>query len=544
MNLINIIIFLLILIPIIYFIYYFSKKNADTDIDNCQGDQCVQTINCSLLDPTTIKKCDSDKNICESCRCTSNPNVKQNCMGCTVVSDTNPYLVYLEKEKCTDPFQYNDEKKQCFLKPGSYCLPVKMTDIYCNPYTSDKVLELDGNVYQWKCICKNTSQFTGDFCDHIKVCGMDSTDNPSKNNDRGLIKKRDKDKPDIQYWSAKESTWDPIKESECLCPNEYANNKLLACLPNTCGNGSQGSTTDDCKCFPGYINCADINKDKTTDNRGLCSIPSCIPDPCRNGKYDTTIGTCVCNENYTKLIDSNSILGYSCKNPCNPNPCGDRGTCKVVTDDDDKIIWNIDQDEENLDKSFLLKISKDTKDLYLNSDFTLKEQSDSKFYFENPTDQHQDQQIINNHLYYIYYKDEDKDKYIDFINRKIVSENDKNTNMLIKFISDDNCKENKFKLVNSNNLYISGKVDDNNKIYTNAKSQLGNAICEPCNPGYLQDAELRCNSTDPGSCGASWSGNLIFPCKLEDSSKCKPGYKANIKVGYNLNCDCKCIKDT
>jgi len=535
MNLINIIIFLLILIPIIYFIYYFSKKNADTDIDNCQGDQCVQTINCSLLDPTTIKKCDSDKNICESCRCTSNPNVKQNCMNCTVVSDTNPYPVYLEKEKCIDPFQYNDAKKQCFLKPGSYCLPVKIPDIDCNPYTSDKVLNLNGNIYEWKCVCKNTSQFTGDFCDHIKVCGMDSTDNPSKNNERGLIKKESSNSH--VFWT-KESNWDPIKDSECLCPDEYANNELLACLPNTCsGGGKPGQTTDDCICDSEFINCADINKDTTTPNKGLCSMPSCIPDPCRNGKYNKETSTCDCNENNTKLIDSNSILGYSCQNPCNPDPCGDRGTCKVMTIDDDKIIWNIDQDE-SFNKSFLLKISKDTKDtqdLYLNSDFTLKENG-SKFYFENPT--HQDEQITNNNLYYIYYKDKDnKDNYIDFINRKIVS--DKNTNMLIKFIHDDYCKDrNQFKLVNSNNLYISGKVDEHKQIYTNTKSHLGNAICDPCHSGYLQDGELRCNNTDPGSCGAS--GFILNPNIINN---CNPGFNPEPFIGgsfFNPEIDCIC----
>jgi UDP-glucose 4-epimerase len=95
MNTINIIIILLLLIPIIYIVYnYYQKQNTNTNSNNaCQGDQCIKTIKCGVLSSNTIKKCDDNSSICESCQCTSDPNVRQNCMSCTKVDQNNKYNV-------------------------------------------------------------------------------------------------------------------------------------------------------------------------------------------------------------------------------------------------------------------------------------------------------------------------------------------------------------------------------------------------------------------------------------------------------------------
>lgn len=146
----NIIILLLILIPILYilFISYHTEKSTT----NSNSDTNIKTIPCGVLSSSTIKKCDENSDICQSCQCSSDPSIIENCMTCTTVNEQNKYIVSLVKEDCKDPFVFDDNTKKCQLKNGKYCLPVEMNDISCNPYTSDKVLTLkimyiNGHVY-------------------------------------------------------------------------------------------------------------------------------------------------------------------------------------------------------------------------------------------------------------------------------------------------------------------------------------------------------------------------------------------------------------
>ena len=90
------------------------------------------TIDCNVLDPKIIKKCDPTSSICESCRCSSDPNALLGCMECTEVTDANPYIVEMEDSNCTDPYHLIGGK--CQLQNGHYCLPHKMTDIKCNEF--------------------------------------------------------------------------------------------------------------------------------------------------------------------------------------------------------------------------------------------------------------------------------------------------------------------------------------------------------------------------------------------------------------------------
>jgi len=278
----NIIILLLILIliPILYILYtsYHTEKST---INSDNDDTNIKTIPCGVLSSLTIKKCDKkdEKDICSSCQCSSDRSIIENCMTCTEVNDQNKYIVPLSKEDCKDPFVFDDNTKKCQLKNGNYCLPVKMNEINCNPYTSDKVLTLNGNLYEWKCVCKNPYKFTGTTCSNIKICGMfGSLDNPNTNNNRALIKKGTSP-PD--YWN-ENSDWDPldVNNSKCLCKeNEFYEEKSQSCLPGTCGGGKPDPNNKKAciECPQYHISCNRINNDSL---KGICVLPSCIPDPC------------------------------------------------------------------------------------------------------------------------------------------------------------------------------------------------------------------------------------------------------------------------
>ena len=543
MNTINIIIILLLLIPIIYIVYnYYQKQNTNTNSNNaCQGDQCIKTIKCGVLSSNTIKKCDDNSSICESCQCTSDPNVIQNCMSCTKVDQNNKYNVDISEDNCKDPFYWDKTVNKCYLTDGSYCLPEKMIDITCNPYTSDKLLTLNGNVYEWKCICKNPFKFDGDTCSNIKICGLnDGTTNPSNPNNsklsRALIRKNSSP---LEYWIIN-STWDPFKDSECLCrENEKYDEKTQSCLPTTCGFGANTDPSNKNKCLKcptGYISCDEINLSNGQE-KGICSMPSCIPDPCGvNGNLGNT-EKCVCNKNYYDLIDPNSVIGHSCQNPCiTNNPCGDRGDCFIWDETNDNITWTISCLEGNNNNQVCSSgeyLFKTENGDYLQSDFTLQKTGNS-FYIEGK-DGSTITEIKNGESYYI--KDS-SGKYLDFINKNTAS---KIQSILINFIEKDQTKS-EYQLTNKNNFYISGNLSSDGKINTNSQSWLGTARCKDCKNGNFQDSQNFCNQTDPGSCGCNWDIS-IFGCKMK-SNNCNNGFTPGCSfLNWKADCECTCYRD-
>ena len=538
----NIIILLLILIPILYiiFISYHTEKSTI----NSNNDTNIKTIPCGVLSSSTIKKCDKDSNICQSCQCSSDPNIIQNCMTCTTVNEQNKYIVTLSKEDCKDPFEFNDEKMQCQLKDGKYCLPDKMVDIYCNPYTSDKLLTLENNLYKWKCVCKDPFKFDGPTCSNIKICGLrDGTSNPNPYNKRALIRSGTASDPIPDYWDYKKSVWDPITDSECICgEKETYYSKTKSCLPNTCGKGGTTDPTDNrsCKdCADGYISCDRINISTEVPDKGICFMPSCIPDPCsgggdnKNGSLSPNTDICMCNEGYFDLPDPNSVIEHSCQNPCKTNnPCGERGDCYVWTKENDNIVWTI----VCYDSSILpcKQYSFKNRDNYLASDFTLKNQGDSSstiFSIEG--------NLQNLQKGYI----KTGPNYLDFKNKTTRSSSD-NT-LLITFLQDSDCNPdaNEFKLQNPDESYISGNIGADSKIDTNAQSWKGTARCRNCKSGNIQDSQGYCNQTDPGSCGCKYES---ADCRVySGGDHCNTGYSANCRYGFfsNFQCNCECLRN-
>ena len=339
-EIIIVIVFLIVLVGIVS--YYVLQKKKDTKIDpntshKCVGDACPKEIECGVLSTSTIKKCNpSDVNsICNSCKCSGLTNLT-GCMVCTQVNKDRPYHVDIPREQCTDPFFWDNDI--CKLKDGYYCLPKVVNDITC-PSTGRKLLVKTEIGYDWKCICKNDTQFTGTNCSDIKICGMlganADTDNPTMYG-RGLINKNNKN-----YWTSN-SPWDPIVDGECKCgPNEFVDNTNFLCLPNGCYPGTSGTSKESCKCPPKYISCNSIATVFDPSSQlpayfsGACKIPSCVPDPCggadgNTGRYDVASGKCICNtaDNYQLMTDPSNVLGQSCQKVCVDNgKCGDRGTC-------------------------------------------------------------------------------------------------------------------------------------------------------------------------------------------------------------------------
>jgi len=539
MNTINIIIILLLLIPIIYIVYnYYQKQNTNTNSNNaCQGDQCIKTIKCGVLSSNTIKKCDDNSSICESCQCTSDPNVRQNCMSCTKVDQNNKYNVNISEDNCKDPFQWDKTVNKCYLKDGSYCLPQKMIDITCNPYTSDKLLTLNGNVYEWKCICKNPFKFDGDTCSNIKVCGLnDGTTNPINPNNpklsRALIRK---DSSPSDYWNIN-STWDPFKDSICLCKeHEEYDEKTQSCLPTRCEPGTQ-KTDKICDCPTGYISCDKINLSNGQE-KGICYMPSCVPDPCGvNGKLGNS-DLCECNENYYDLIDPNSVIGHSCQNPCiTNNPCGDRGDCFIWDETNDNITWTISCNNNDQLCSGKYLFETENGD-YLQSDFTL--QKSGPYFNIEGDDGSLITEIKNGESYYI--KDS-SGNYLDFINKTSSKDKPKdNKSIVINFI-EKNQTESKYQLMNINNFYISGNLSSDGRINTNSQSWLGTARCKDCKNGNFQDPQNFCNQTDPGSCACYGKGlGCVAP---RESNNCKNGFTPNCSfVNWKLICECTCERN-
>lgn len=333
--------FLIVIIGIITYLVFIKRKGSKVDptpSHKCVGDECPKEIDCGVLSPSTIKKCNPQdvNSICNTCICSGTTNLT-GCMVCTEVNNDHPYHVDIVKEQCTDPFFWDNG--MCKLKDGHYCLPKVVNDITC-PSTGRKLLIKTDVGYDWKCICKNDTQFTGPTCSDIKICGMlganADTDNPTSYGRGVFNKNKNKD-----YWSSS-STWDPLVDGNCQCgPNEIADNTNYLCLPNGCYPGTNGSDKEDCKCPEKYISCNSIatvndpNPLFPSYYSGVCKIPSCVPDPCGGqdgnaGYYDITRSQCVCNtaDNYELISDPTNIVGQSCQKVCvNNGICADRGTC-------------------------------------------------------------------------------------------------------------------------------------------------------------------------------------------------------------------------
>ena len=544
-------IFLGIILSIITYNIYFDASSNVTPINPPKPSTTVQ---CGPFDNNTIKKCDEKQEICKNCRCLgSDPSVEIGCMSCQVVDDDSPYKVNLTINDCVGNFIWDDQTQSCSIKNGSYCLPVIPSDIQCNKYTGTKILtrKSDGT-YKWDCICKNDTYFTnsgtdGGNCSTIRLCGIESGQNPNPNNKRGLINKNDG-----SFWNSLTSDWDPFPgsgNSACSCGSQDEFSNGLTCMPNGCSPGKQiDSTKCDCS-MKGYINCSDIayRVDPISGNyyTGVCKLPSCIPNPCLGGRdattsqnhYDISSNSCVCGDDgFIPYIDASNSFVQTCKKICDPNdpsigPCGNRGTCYVWDQNLDNNIWTIECERDNSGEQCL---NPPSQFIYLNNiqgsglsgDFSLLGPGKSeKFTFEPSCYQDKNgcnvsavSQIFNNDKYYI---KNNQGKYMDFKNQVLVDSH--SDDITIIATRDSDCKDaTQFKLyLPVSNLYISGTLNSSNKVQS-LPSFKNTARCKNCTQGYTQGPQQRCEHT----CAAS-----EVDCISDNdccSGKCKfydwPGY--------------------
>ena len=270
-------------------------------------------------------------------------------------------MLFRSPSSSSNPYEWITEEDGtglCRLKNGSYCLPTIIQDVYCNPYTSRKILYNSGeNGYQWRCVCKYPTSFNQDLgsigdCNKMELCGMmGSSENPApsgrgiyrvdeEGNSYGCVYDSDCSTGDKCingncFWQPGSPTkigsnWDPMKpysngmsQYQCQCGPEEIPDGKGNCIPQLCPGGRQkcvsissGAPVDTCSysqtsCPDGYL------------RRGLDG--SCPPGTTPSQEY------CECADGFIDCLDiaytPNTATGQAyyngaCSVPsCIPDPC-------------------------------------------------------------------------------------------------------------------------------------------------------------------------------------------------------------------------------
>lgn len=293
------------------------------------------------------------------------------------------------------PYNWKQGDKSLYLPESEegkgWCLPniEKQTDL-CNKFTSDNILiNMGEDKYKWGCYCTTPDMFdhSGDDslsnCNTEKACGSEQNLGSlwvirkdqkvcTKDSDCGSdIKQSRCCPPDTGSGSCSDSAlpgekkhcyvkWktqqdtDP-RDGRCECTAEGttysgsqsgSNSYIKVCVTDGCApNGKKQTSCDGdvtakycCDCNDGYIRCPEDIVDIELKQR-CSSFPQCIKDPCAPlGRWDPNQRTCICDKNSTSVAvpDTNSPVGMTCVDLCNPGPCGDRGNCVVTGKDSNK----------------------------------------------------------------------------------------------------------------------------------------------------------------------------------------------------------------
>lgn len=266
-----------------------------------------------------------------------------------------------------------------------WCLPPIVEGAKCNPYTADSLLvqnvdDKGKTTYSWGCYCKMPSLMQHDNtpssnCSALVGCSgydlyipppMDAAQTCTSNaqclqaNTRccssdKCLKTNTESFPStspgkcLSRWTLGDTARNP-RLGTCDCPTGtyYLNTTIgdyvtKTCSVDPCGEaGVKTPGTFLCECKPGFVSCGvtPSNNVEVTDARcaSTTTVNRCIPDPCAPGGVMKRGGGCTCNKGYTQVKDDNAVGGYSCKELCNPGPCGERGTCTVDTDGKESCV--------------------------------------------------------------------------------------------------------------------------------------------------------------------------------------------------------------
>jgi len=109
------------------------------------------------------------------------------------------------------------------------------------------------------------------------------------------------------------------------------------CIINVCKNDNTKPCKKDSECGEGDICQKNIfsycekNPTQMCSSDNDCKEGKCLSD---QSHYDGNNG-CVCNKNlgFYNIQNNYSYVGYNCKNLCADNPCGNRGTCYVDSEE-------------------------------------------------------------------------------------------------------------------------------------------------------------------------------------------------------------------
>ena len=379
----NILIVLIVTSLFLYFIYslLIKTKSVKSISSNCDTDaDCPSDTKCIYNDDYKSNMC-TNKKYCSI----DNENLTQ----CDLSKDTtcdnlcNNELQFKCKQVTLDkPYSYYKDGQKYDIKmsnPGKgWCLPNmdQAKNIDCNPFLSEKILvkNTGDDSYNWGCYCKNqlfthentpTSQCTKQLacksddgsvhdiytkndppvqCTGDTQCGANSKCLDVLGNKPGTF-------PGYCHtkWTS-QANIDPFY-GVCDCPpgqktlkvkNGY--NSVFKCVSDTCSPGIKNDQAiNQCICPDGYIRCPqDLSMD-SSDIAKACDAnkePKCILDPCRpGGNWDKETQMCKCNTTstpdapygYMAMGTAENSLGSKCGKVCvDYNPCGNRGTCTVV----------------------------------------------------------------------------------------------------------------------------------------------------------------------------------------------------------------------
>ena len=397
MNTSIIVVFMIVVFAIYLFNKYGNVKKTDLDVDLVSHLPNIPDKNCDIF--RAIKPCTSNSN-CTACKC-SDDSALSGCMTCQVIDNSSKdffknFYVNLTEDQCKPPsdpnftgffpYEWVESEQSCRLKNGSYCLPTVMQDIYCNPFTSRKVLfNLGEQGYQWKCICKDPTRFNQGVnsyadCNHINLCGMQgSAINPDPITQRGLYHidadgsaftcNIDDDcepgdkcvggtpgsamKTGKCYWQSgpNGSVWDPTKPYgngkptyACQCGPEEVPDAKGNCVPQKCPGGRQkcidgaGQAIQTCTsgqtCVYGGTTCSDSNPTctslNTRDSEGNCPSGTTLSDTeCECGKGFIDCRTIAYTQN--QLTGSPYYNGACTVPSCIPDPCSPNGKFDPIT---------------------------------------------------------------------------------------------------------------------------------------------------------------------------------------------------------------------